>query len=67
MEEEMELAWELRGYAINISVLRRRVALSKVERTEEQTVEPSRPHRLAENAHENLLRASGSRYVGPIR
>jgi len=26
-EEDMELAWELRGYAINFSVLRRRVAL----------------------------------------
>jgi hypothetical protein len=67
VEEDMELAWELRGYAINISVLRRRVALSKVERTEEQIVEPGRPHRPAENAHHDLLHASGSRYVGPIR
>jgi len=67
-EEDMELAWELRGDAINISVLRRRVALSKAERTEEQIVEPSAAHhRPAENAHHNLLHASGSRYVGPLR
>lgn len=66
-EEEMELAWELRGYAINISVLRRRAVLSKVERTEEQIVEPGRPHRPAEKAYHDLLQVSGSRYVGPMR
>jgi hypothetical protein len=63
----MELAWELRGYTINISVLRRRVALTKAERTEEQVVAPGSTRQPAEKAHENLLRASGSRYVGPIR
>ena len=63
----MELTWELRGYAINICVLRRRAALSKAERTEEQVVAPGSTHQPAVRAHENLLRASGSRYVGPIR
>jgi hypothetical protein len=63
----MELAWQLRGYAINISVLRRRAALSKAERTEEQIVGPGRPHRPAEKAHHDLLQASGSRYVGSVR
>ena len=63
----MELTWELRGYAINISVLRRRVALSKAEPVEERMVEPSRARYRPEKAHENLLHASGSRYVGPIR
>ena len=63
----MELAWQLKGYAISIKVLRRREALSKDEPTEERIVEPSRTHRRSEEAHEDLLHASGSRYVGPMR
>lgn len=63
----MELAWELRGFAINISVLRRRVALTKAERREDPVVVPGSTHQPAEKAHGNLLHASGSRYVGPLR
>jgi hypothetical protein len=63
----MELAWQLKGYAISIKVLRRREALRSVERDDERIVEPSAAHYRPEKAHENLLRASGSRYVGPMR
>jgi len=63
----MELTWELKGFAINVSVLRRRAALSKAQRTEEQVAAPESTHQPAARAHENLLRASGSRYVGPMR
>jgi hypothetical protein len=63
----MELAWQLKGYAISIKVLKRGGALSKAEPTEERIVEPSRTHRRSEKAHEDLLHASGSRYVGPMR
>ncbi|MDH4209072.1 MAG: hypothetical protein OEV76_09380 [Anaerolineae bacterium] len=63
----MELAWQLRGYAINICILRRREAPIQAECTEEQVVEPAPPQRRSEVAHEDLLRASGSRFVGPIR
>ena len=62
----MELAWQLKGYAISIKVLRRREALSKAEPTEERIVQPSRTHRRSEKAHEDLLHASGSHYVGPM-
>jgi hypothetical protein len=63
----MELAWELKGYSINISVLKKRLALSKAARAEEQILEPARSHLRPEQAHEDLLRASGARFVGPIR
>ncbi|HUS69270.1 MAG TPA: hypothetical protein VM075_00660 [Anaerolineae bacterium] len=63
----MELAWQLKGYAISIKVLRKREALSKAEPVEERIVEPSRTHHRSEKAHEDLLHASGSRYVGPMR
>ena len=63
----MELAWQLKGYAISIKVLRKREALSRAEPTEERIVEPSAAHYRSEKAHEDLLHASGSRYVGPMR
>jgi hypothetical protein len=63
----MELAWQLKGYAISIKVLSRREALSRAEPTEERIVEPSRTHRRSEKAYEGLLHASGSRFVGPVR
>jgi hypothetical protein len=63
----MELAWELRGYAVNISILRRRGNLSKAERTEEQIADPDRPHHPAEKVHQDLVYNSGSRFVGPMR
>jgi len=63
----MELAWQLKGYAISIKVLSRREALSRAEPTEEGIVEPSRTHRRSEKAYEGLLHASGSRFVGPMR
>ena len=64
----MELAWQLKGYAISIKVLSsRREALSRAEPTEERIVEPSRTHRRSEKAYEGLLHASGSRFVGPMR
>jgi len=63
----MELAWQLKGYAISIKVLRGKEALSKAEPVEERMVEPSRTHYRPEKAHEDLLHASGSRYVGPMR
>jgi hypothetical protein len=63
----MELAWQLKGYAISIKVLSRQEALSRAEPTEERMVEPSRTHYRPEKAHEDLLHASGSRYVGPMR
>jgi hypothetical protein len=63
----MELLWELRGYAINISVLRRRETPIEAECTEEQVVESAPAQRCSEKVHEDLLRASGSRFVGPIR
>jgi len=63
----MELAWQLKEYAISIKVLRRREAMSRAEPTEERIVEPSRTHRRSEKAHKDLLHASGSRYVGPMR
>ncbi|MGB9299869.1 MAG: hypothetical protein WCD51_04665 [Anaerolineae bacterium] len=63
----MELAWQLKGYAISIKVLSGREALSRAEPTEERIVEPSRTHRRSERAYEGLLHASGSRFVGPMR
>jgi hypothetical protein len=63
----MELAWQLKGYAISIKVLSRREALSRAEPTEERIVEPSRTHLRSEKAYEGLLHASGSRFVGPMR
>jgi hypothetical protein len=63
----MELAWQLKRYAISIKVLRKREALSRAEPTEERIVEPSRPHHRSGKAHEDLLHASGSRYLGPMR
>jgi len=63
----MELAWQLKGYAISIKVLRGKEALSKAEPVEKRMVEPSRARYRPEKAHENLLHASGSRYVGPVR
>ncbi len=63
----MELAWELRGYAINIRVLRRREAPGKPVPGQEQIVGPGRTHHPSEKAHEDLLYTSGSRFVGPIR
>ena len=63
----MELGWQLKGYDISIKVLSGREALSKAEPTEERIVEPSRTHRRSEKAHEDLLHASGSRFVGPMR
>jgi hypothetical protein len=63
----MELAWQLKGYSISIKVLRRPRVLSRAEPTAERFVEPGRTRRDAEKAHQNLLGASGSRYVGPMR
>ena len=63
----MELAWQLKGYAISIKVLSRREAIGRAQPTEERIVEPSRTHRRSEKAHKDLLHASGSRYVGPMR
>jgi hypothetical protein len=63
----MELAWQLKGYAISVKVLRGKEALSSVERYDERIVEPSAAHYRPEKAHEELLHASGSRYVGPMR
>ena len=62
----MELAWQLKRYAISIKVLRGKEALSKAEPVEERMVEPSRTHRRSQRAHEDLLHASGCRYVGPM-
>jgi hypothetical protein len=62
----MELAWQLKGYAISIKVLRRREALTRAAPSEERIIEPSRTHHRSGKAHEDLLHASGCRYVGPM-
>ena len=63
----MELTWEWRGYCVAVKLARERQARREARQAEERIVEPSAAHYCPEKTHVDLLHASGSRYVGPIR
>lgn len=63
----MELTWQWRGYCLAIKLARDAQARREALHAEKSALEPSAAHYRSEKAHEDLLRASGSRYVGPIR